>query len=329
MFAFLSGASPASTTQTVDDVMLYITAISVVLLIGITATMIFFVFKYNRKKGHKPKDIHGNIWLEILWIGIPTILVLTMFYYGYLGFNQIRNIPDDAFNIDVNARMWAWEFNYPNGVKSDTLYIPVDKPIKLSMTSMDVNHSLYIPAFRIKEDVIAGRNNYLSFTADEVGDYVIECAEYCGLKHSMMFSAVIAMKQSEFDKWYNQGQEDSTNTSAEEIKDTSNVGGEPTAQLEIPFHKLLQEKGCMNCHTLDGSEKLAPSFKGIAGTKQIVLTDGKEREIVVDDDYLRRSIISPNADIVKGYAMGMMPSQKYNLSEDELDKVIESIKSIN
>lgn len=330
MFAFLSGASPASTTETVDNVMLYITAISVVLLIGITATMIFFVFKYHRKKGHKPKDIHGNIWLEILWIGIPTILVLTMFYYGYLGFNSIRNIPEDAFNVDVTARMWAWEFNYPNGIKSDTLYIPVDQPIKLSMTSMDVNHSLYIPAFRIKEDVIAGRNNYLSFTADEVGDYVIECAEYCGLKHSMMFSAVIAMNREDFDNWYKQEGKDSVDTSSEEeVQDSSKVAEETTAKLEIPLHNLLREKGCMNCHTLDGSEKLAPSFKGIAGTKQIVLTDGEEREIVVDDDYLRKSIISPNADIVKGYAMGMMPSQKYNLDDEELAKVIESIKSIN
>lgn len=322
MFAFLSGTSPASTTETVDDVMLYITAISVVLLIGITAVMILFVFKYHRKKGHKPVDIHGNIWLEILWIGIPTILVLTMFYYGYLGFGQIRNIPDDAFEIKVTARMWAWEFNYPNGKKTDSLYIPVNKPIKLLLTSQDVNHSLYIPAFRIKEDVIGGRTNYLSFTSETVGHYDIACAEYCGLKHSMMYSAVITMSENDFNEWYEESSESDSTSAIEE--------GEPTAKLEFAAHSLLQEKGCMSCHTIDGSEKLAPSFKGLVlGNKRIVISDGEVKEVIVDEDYLRRSILFPNAEVVKGYAMGMMPSQKYNLSDEELVNVIESIKSIN
>lgn len=319
MFAFLSGSAPASTTDTVDNVMIYIVAVSVILLLGVTATMIFFVFKYHRKKGHKPVDIHGNIWLEILWIGIPTILVLSMFYYGYLGFNKIRNIPENAFEVKVTARMWAWEFNYPNGKKTDSLYIPVGQPIKLLMTSMDVNHSLYIPAFRIKEDVIAGRNNYLSFTAESAGRYDIACAEYCGLKHSMMYSAVIAMTENDFNNWY---EETTASTDSVDL-------GQPTTKLELPAHQLLQRKGCLTCHTIDGSEKLAPSFKGLAGSKTIVLTDGEEREVVVDEEYLRRSIISPNADIVKGYAIGMMPSQEYNLSDEDLENVIESIKSIN
>lgn len=326
MFAFLSGTSPASTTETVDNVMLFIVGISVVLLLGVTAVMIFFVFKYHRKKGHNPVDIHGNLWLEILWIGIPTILVLAMFYYGYLGFSQIRHIPDDAFEIKVTARMWAWEFNYPNGKKTDSLYIPVGQPIKLLMTSMDVNHSLYIPAFRIKEDVIAGRNNYLSFTAESAGRYDIACAEYCGLKHSMMYSAVIAMTENDFKKWYEETTDDTTATS---VNSASGMENEPTAKLEFSAHTILREKGCMTCHTIDGSEKLAPSFKGLVGTKRIVITDGEEREVLVDEEYLRRSILSPNADIAKGYTIGMMPSQKYNLSEDELVQVIESIKSIN
>jgi cytochrome c oxidase subunit 2 len=234
----------------------------------------------------------------------------------------LRHIPEDAFTIDVTARMWAWEFNYPNGKKTDSLYIPVDTPIKLLMTSADVNHSLWIPAFRVKEDVIAGRHNYLSFTAEEVGHYDIACAEYCGLKHSMMYSAVIAMSQNDFDNWYNENEQNDSTLAI----DTSNS----TAKLEFSAHKLLQEKGCMTCHTLDGSEKLAPSFKNIVlGEKRIVLTEGTVKEVIVDDDYLRRSILFPNAEIVKGYAMGMMPSQKYNLSDEELANVIESIKSIN
>ncbi|GJQ63826.1 MAG: hypothetical protein SCALA702_28790 [Melioribacteraceae bacterium] len=202
MYFLLSGQAASRTTGAVDDVMLYITAISLLLLVGVTVTMIYFVFKYHRKKGHKPVDIHGNIWLEIIWIGIPTILVLTMFYYGYLGYKTIREVPEGAFEIEAKARMWEWQFDYENGKSTDTLYVPVKTPIKLNLESFDVNHSLYIPAFRIKEDVIAGRINYLAFTADKVGTYDIACAEYCGLKHSMMYSAVVVMPEQEFASWY-------------------------------------------------------------------------------------------------------------------------------
>lgn len=204
-------SGPSSHTQTVDMVMLYIVGISVILLLGITATMIYFVFKYHRKKGHKPVDIHGNVLLEIIWIAIPTFLVLTMFYFGYMGFAEIRNIPDDALVVKTTARMWAWQFDYANGKQSDTLFVPVNKHIKLEMESADVNHSLYIPAFRIKEDVIAGKVNYLGFKAEEAGTYDIACAEFCGLKHSMMYTAVVALPQDEFDTWLNAAPKD-TNT---------------------------------------------------------------------------------------------------------------------
>jgi len=189
-------------TEMVDDIMWYIIGISVILLVGITVTMIYFVFKYHRKKGHKPVDIHGNIWLEVIWIGIPTILVLTMFFYSYSGYKVLRTVPDDAMEINVIARMWQWEFNYENGKKTDTLFVPVNKPILLTMESMDVNHSLFIPAFRIKEDVMAGRTTYLTFTPNEVKDYDIACAEYCGLNHSMMYSKVVVMPNEDFTSWY-------------------------------------------------------------------------------------------------------------------------------
>ncbi len=220
MFLFLTGSSPTSTTDAVDSVMLYIVAISVVLLLGITATMIFFVFKYHRKKGHKPVDIHGNVILEIIWIGIPTLLVLTMFYYGYTGFREIRNIPDDSMVIDVQAQMWQWNFNYDTGKRTDTLYVPLNQPIKLEMQSLDVNHSLYIPAFRIKEDVLPNRINYLAFTPEELGDYDIACAEYCGLNHSNMYTKVVVIPRDEFDVWVHEGVEDTTKAG---ISDTTKI----------------------------------------------------------------------------------------------------------
>lgn len=197
--------SPAPTqhVETVDFVMLYIVGISVILLIGITIAMVYFVIKFNRKKGHQPVDIHGNIWLEIIWIAIPTILVLSMFYFGYTGFREYRDVPDNAYIIKATARMWAWEFNYDNGKKLDTLYVPQGIPIKVELTSLDVNHSLYIPAFRIKEDVIVGRTNYLAFKAEQTGSYDIACAEYCGLNHSMMYTKVKVLPENEFYAWLN------------------------------------------------------------------------------------------------------------------------------
>lgn len=196
-------SAPTQHVETVDFIMIYIVAISVVLLLGITAAMIYFVFKYHRKKGHQPVDIHGNLLLEIIWIVIPTLLVLSMFYFGYTGFREIRDVPENAYVIKVTARMWQWEFNYDNGKKSDTLYVPIGTPIKLELFSQDVNHSLYIPSFRIKEDVIVGQTNYLYFKPEQTGSYDIACAEYCGLKHSMMYSKVVVLPGEQYTAWYN------------------------------------------------------------------------------------------------------------------------------
>lgn len=198
MILLLSGDPVSKSTQTVDSVMIYITVISLLLLLGVTFTMIYFVFKYHRKKGHKPVDIHGNIALEIVWILIPTILVLSMFYYGYQGYAAYRIIPQNSLTIDVTARMWAWEFKYENGYTDDTLYVPINQPIKLKLHSVDVNHAFYLPAFRLKEDVIMNKVNYLSFTPEKLGSYDIACAEYCGLNHSMMYTKLVVLTESEY-----------------------------------------------------------------------------------------------------------------------------------
>lgn len=186
----------------VDGVFLFILGISVFLLILITFLMIYFVIKYNRSKNPRPRNIKGNTALEIIWTVIPTILVVGMFYYGWYGYKKMTAAPKDSFEIDVIAKMWQWEFNYPNGLKTDTLVVPINKPIKLNLKSIDVNHSFFIPAFRIKKDAIPNKDNYLWFIAEETGVYDIACAEYCGLKHSYMYSKLYAIHQNEFDEWY-------------------------------------------------------------------------------------------------------------------------------
>lgn len=188
----------------VDGVFLFILGISLFILILITILMIYFVIKFNRNRNPRPKNIKGNITLEIIWTVIPTILVIGMFYYGWYGYKKMSAAPKDAFEINVNGKMWAWEFIYPNGKKFDSLVVPVNKPVKLNLKSLDVNHSLFIPAFRIKKDVLPNKDNSLWFIANEVGVYDIACAEYCGLRHAYMYSKLYAIHQNDFEDWYNQ-----------------------------------------------------------------------------------------------------------------------------
>jgi cytochrome c oxidase subunit 2 len=201
--------SPSAYVENVDSVMIYIVTISAILLLGITFAMVYFVFKYNRKKGHKPVDIHGNVLLETIWIVIPALIALSMFFYGYLGYKDLVVIPNDAYFINVVGKMWEWEFSYDNGKKSKNLYVPLRRTIALNLESEDVNHSLYIPAFRIKSDVIAGKINQLVFTPEKPGEYIIACAEYCGLNHSDMYSKLIVLPEGEFNLWLSENDNNS------------------------------------------------------------------------------------------------------------------------
>jgi len=191
--------------NSVDTVMLIIVGISVVLLLGITIAMIYFVFRYSRKRHPVAEQIHGNVLLEIIWIVVPTIIVMVMFWYGYEGYQKLRDKSVGAYEVKAFAFMWGWNFQYENGKQSDTLYIPLSKTTKIVLTSRDVLHSLYIPAFRLKEDAVAGQTHFLVLTPKETGSYDIACAEYCGLNHSKMYTKLKVLKDEDFNKWLQQG----------------------------------------------------------------------------------------------------------------------------
>jgi cytochrome c oxidase subunit 2 len=291
----------------VDLSFVVILGMSVIFLVGITGVMIYFVIRYNRKRNPKASNIEGNNKLEILWTVIPTLLVLVMFYYGWLGYKPMRQIPDDAIPIKAYAQMWVWNFEYPNGKTADTLVVPKDKPVKLELFSRDVLHSLYIPAFRIKEDVVPGRDNKMWFIGQELGDFDIFCAEYCGDRHSYMLSSVHVLPEEDYLIWLN----------------------DTTASADHPGLTVLKKNACLSCHSLDGSRLVGPSFQGIWGRQEVVVTDGQEREIVVDDQYIKTSIYEPNADVVKGYNQGLMISYKELISEEEIGQIIEYLKTLN
>jgi cytochrome c oxidase subunit II len=195
--------------NSVDGTFLFTLIVSVFFLVLITFLMIFFVIKYSRKRNPKGTNIHGNMGLEIAWTLIPTILVLIMFWFGWQGYKEMVNVPENAMPINVTAQMWKWSFQYEDGKKTDTLYVPVNTPIKLILHSNDVNHSFFIPAFRLKKDVFPNKERVAWFIAKETGEYNIACAEYCGLSHSYMYSKIIVMPNEEFKNWmYGMGDED-------------------------------------------------------------------------------------------------------------------------
>jgi cytochrome c oxidase subunit 2 len=187
----------------VDRIFLFIVGISVVLLAFVTILMIYFTVRYSRKRHPEAVDIEGNTLLEVIWTAVPTALVIAMFYYGWIGFKTMRNVPDNAMTVNVTGQMWFWSYEYSNGRNTDSLFVPVGVPVKLEIGSLDVIHSFYMPAFRVKEDAVPGAETYLWFAAENVGDFDVFCAEYCGTGHSSMNSKVIVMPEDEFRRWYN------------------------------------------------------------------------------------------------------------------------------
>jgi len=301
----------ATIGEAVDNVFWFIVIASVILLLLVTGLMIYFAVKYSRKKHPESEPVKQRLWLEILWTAIPTVLVLFMFYYGYEGFKLMRDVPEDAMVVKVTGRMWDWRFEYVNGKTSEKLYVPVGKAIKLELKSVDVLHSFFMPAFKIKEDVVPGKETYLWFKPQTVGSADIFCAEYCGQRHAYMLSQVIIMKEDDFRSWYDKKQEPIDSL---------------TLHKESPAFKLMDEQGCLSCHSVDDSGGELIPLKGLFGKKKIVIKDGKEVEVLVDEAYLRRALLEPGAEVAKGQIDQMEPVE--DLTDEQLQMIIDYLKEL-
>lgn len=309
----------------VDGVFLFLLIVSIVFLVLITGLMIYFVIKYSAKRNPNPEDIHGNAFLEILWTAVPTLLVLAMFYYGWIHYKYIREVPEGALEIGVTGQMWSWVYDYENGARTDTLYVPVNQDIKLNLSSNDVLHSFFIPAFRLKFDVVPGSEQYMWFRPDEPGVYDVLCAEYCGLQHSYMLSSLKVLPESEYEAWYSSSGE--MTTMAESKDNQTNPGDAGTMGNAIRGGNLVKVTGCLACHSTDGTRLISKSFKGLYGRETTVMTDGKERNLTVNEEYIRRSILNPSFDIVKGF-QNLMPSQQGNLSDEDIKDIIAYLRGL-
>lgn len=187
----------------VDFAMAFIIGISIVMLIGVTVVMLYFVFKYSHKRNPNPIQTHGSMALETVWIVVPTIIVIGMFYVGYADFSDNRGLLDNPDNvIKVTGQQFDWRFTYENEVTLDTLFVPVNKITRFDITSVDVIHSFYIPALRIKEDAVPGRTNSYGINPLIIGSYDIACAEYCGVNHWNMYTKINVVSQQDYDNWY-------------------------------------------------------------------------------------------------------------------------------
>jgi len=300
----------------VDLAFLIILGVSIFFLILLTVIMLVFIRKYRKDKHPEAIQNEGSNRLEALWTGIPLVLVLVMFYFGWMGWKPMKNPPDDAMHVKAIARMWNFRFEYPNGKFTDTLYVPINEPVILDLVALDVLHSLYIPAFRVKEDMVPGQEKVMWFIPGTEGDFDLFCTEYCGLEHSYMFTGVKVMPKEEFDAWMN-------DTSAViTVVDTE-------TSLADQGWEVLRRNGCNACHTVDGSKLIGPSYLGGWGGTRTVVTGREEREVNVDAEYIKRSIFDPGADVVQGFNKGLMLSYEGTVTEEEVELIIEYLKKLN
>lgn len=286
-----------------------------VLFLLVIAPLFYIIFRYRRKHVNQRAESQKahNFWLESLWTFLPFIYLAVLFVWGFWQYLDMYVAPHDAKELRVVGQKWQWAVDYPTeeisvaGVGA-TVAVPVNRPVKLIMSSQDVIHSFFIPNLRVKQDVVPGRYSTLWFQADKVGEYPILCAEYCGDLHSQMLAKLVVMSEDDYGKWIE-------NIKAAD-KDT------PLPELG---KKLYTKLGCIACHSLDGSIKLAPSFKGVYG-KMEEFSDGTSAKI--DDDYIRNKILKPQQHVAKGYPP-IMPSFQGRVSERELSGLIAFIKSLS
>ncbi len=306
---------PAKSTlaQEVDTLFWFVHLSSLVLTIGILVAIGYFIYKYRRKSENDvtPVITHNNK-LEVTWSVIPLVITLVLFGWGYQTFVSLTTPPDDAYEVQVTAQKWFWLFQYENGAQSrNEVHVPAGRPVKLVMSSRDVIHSFYVPDFRIKQDVVPGRYTEVWFNAPETGESIVFCTEYCGTDHSDMMAKVVVHEQQEFEDW---------------LASNSGGGAKPDDLSMAEWgEQLSQEWACSTCHSADGSQLTGPTWQGVFGSQE-ELEDGST--VTVDENYIRESILEPNAKVVAGYP-AVMNTYQGQLNDDQINAIIEYIKTLN
>ena len=290
----------------VDHLLYYLLAVSIFFVVLIFTAIIYFAIKYRRRSETElPPEIHGSMKLEVAWSVIPLGLTMVMFVWGARIFFEMSRPPDDSLEIYVVAKQWMWKLQHKEGQREiNELHIPLGRAVKLTMTSQDVIHSFYVPAFRTKQDVLPGRYTTTWFKPTKVGKYHLFCAEYCGTKHSGMIGWVEVMEPQDYQAWLS--------------------GGGASGSLADSGAQLFQDLACINCHHMDGHGR-CPTLQGVFGSR-VQLTNGQT--VVADEGYIRESILQPNAKVVAGFEP-IMPTFQGLVTEEGVLQLIEYVKSLS
>ena len=300
----------------IDFVYMGLFWLSVVLFLMIAVPSVYFAWRYRYKPGRQTPHQTHNTTLEVAWSVGPLILCIGIFFWGLNGWMKYAVAPGEAMEISVTAKQWLWQFEYPDGSRTiNDIHVPVNKPVKFTMTSEDVLHDFFVPDMRVKADIIPGRYTQIWFTPTVLGKHHFTCAEYCGKDHSGMKGEMTVDNDADFAKFLETG-----GTEWEEY-----FSGKDPQKTPAAWGKLTYERvGCNSCHTVDGSKSKGPSWKGIWG-ETVQLSDGKS--VLVDENYVRESMMNPQAKVVKGYDP-IMPTFQGLLKPNQVNGLLAYIQSL-
>jgi cytochrome c oxidase subunit II len=298
--------SASSMSWKVDAVYFYLSGVTLFFTLLISAILIFFVIRYRRRTPYEiPRPVAGSHKLETLWTVIPFLISMTIFGWAAKVYFEQYSSPQNAIEVYVVGKQWMWKIQHSTGQREiNELHVPVGRKIKLFMTTEDVIHDFFVPAFRMKADVVPGKFTTQWFEATKTGKFHLFCAEYCGMNHSGMIGSVIVMEPREFDNWL-----------------SGNTG---TTTPAAAGQQLYQTLGCASCHGANGEGGRGPTLIGVFG-KQTALVGGQT--VRVDEPYIRESILNPQAKLVEGFGP-IMPTFQGQISEDQLVQLVAFIKSL-
>ena len=317
----------SSFAERVDRLHFMVITTTMFVSIAIGSTALLFYVLYRRRKPHEyTPRVEPSLKAEALFVGVPTVFFLAFCAIGFRDFVWVQTPPADALDVYVMGKQWMWKFSYPEGPNGlSALHIPAHRPVRLLITSRDVIHSLFVPAFRIKQDAVPGRYAEIWFEATKTGTFPIFCTEYCGLDHSMMRAQVVVHAPNEFDDWISRERRGRSNQQDSEPTQSS-VAREYPGNMRVLGERIAAEVGCFRCHTVDGTPHIGPTFRNLYLKKEKLLDSS---EILVDEAYITESMMDPNLKIVYGYSPGIMPSFLGRLDGPDSAAILEFIKSLS
>ncbi len=288
----------------VDALYIFLLVVTGMMALLVCALVIYFAARFRHRPGVRAEQIEGSTALEITWSAIPFLIFMVIFIWGAVVYFKERTPPADATEVYVVAKQWMWKIEHAEGQREiNELHVPVGRDVKLIMTSQDVIHSFFIPAFRIKQDVLPGRYTVEWFRATKPGVYHLFCAEYCGTQHSGMVGDIVVQEPAQYEAWINGG----TN-----------------GPLSATGEKIFSELGCSTCHRSD-TQGRGPNLQGVYG-KPVQLEDG--RIVTADENYVRQCILDPGSRRVKGF-QPIMPTFQGLVSEEQVNALVAYIKAIS